>query len=55
MRAAKQLLNASGLVPLAEGLANEFRHSSALMGTPNQIEAVKAKLEKRQPDFSDPE
>jgi enoyl-CoA hydratase/carnithine racemase len=55
VRAAKQLLNASGLVPLAEGLANEFRASSSLMGGKNQIEAVMAKLEKRAPHFVDPE
>ena len=55
IRAAKQVLNASGLVPLAEGLANEFQASSSLMGGKNQIEAVMAKLEKRPPRFADPE
>ena len=55
VRAAKQLLNRSGLVPLDEGLANEFRASSKLMGGTNQIEAVIARLEKREPCFSDPE
>jgi enoyl-CoA hydratase/carnithine racemase len=55
IRAAKQLLNASGLVPLAEGLANEMAASSKLMGRPNQIEAVMAKLQKRPPQFQDPE
>jgi enoyl-CoA hydratase/carnithine racemase len=55
VRAAKQLLNAAGLVPLSEGLANEFRASAALMGGANQIEAVVAKLEKRTPRFQDPE
>ena len=55
VRAAKTLLNASGLVPVAEGLANEFRASSALMGTKNQIEAVVARLEKREPRFADPQ
>ena len=55
MRAAKQVLNASGLVPLAEGLANEFEASSRLMGGKNQIEAVVAKLGKRAPEFVDPE
>jgi enoyl-CoA hydratase/carnithine racemase len=54
VRAAKQLLNTSVQVPLAEGLANEFQASSRLMGTPNQIEAVVAKLERREPRFSDP-
>lgn len=55
VRAAKKLLNESALVPVSEGLANEFRASSALMGGKNQIEAVMAKLEKRRPDFVDPE
>ncbi len=55
VRAAKKLLNDSGLVPLAEGLANEFRASARLMGGKNQIEAVVAKLEKRKPHFADPE
>lgn len=54
VRAAKKLLNDSGLVPLAEGLANEFRTTSGLMGGKNQIEAVMAKLQQREPDFSDP-
>ncbi|MEN8160111.1 MAG: enoyl-CoA hydratase-related protein, partial [Myxococcota bacterium] len=55
VRAAKKLLNESALVPLAEGLANEMAASSRLMGSPNQIEAVVARLEKRAPRFRDPE
>ncbi len=55
VRAAKRLLNGSGLVPLAEGLANEFRASARLMGSPNQVEAVMARLERREPRFRDPE
>jgi enoyl-CoA hydratase/carnithine racemase len=54
MRAAKRLLNDSALVPLAEGLANEFKASGSLLGKPNQIEAVMAKFEKRPPRFTDP-
>jgi len=54
VRAAKRLLNDSALVSLSEGLANEFRTSATLMGTPNQIEAVVAKLQKRDPKFADP-
>jgi enoyl-CoA hydratase/carnithine racemase len=54
IRAAKALLNASGLVSLSEGLANEFEASAGLMGGKNQIEAVVAKLEKRVPRFVDP-
>jgi enoyl-CoA hydratase/carnithine racemase len=55
VRAAKKLLNESGLVGVAEGLANEFEASAKLMGGTNQIEAVMAKLEKRAPRFSNPD
>ena len=55
VRAAKKLLNASALVPVSDGLANEFRCSTELMGGKNQIEAVMAKLEKRPPRFVDPD
>jgi len=55
IRAAKKLLNTSGLVPLAEGLANEMAASSKLMGSKNQIEAVMSKLQKRPANFEDPE
>jgi enoyl-CoA hydratase/carnithine racemase len=51
LRAAKQLLNDSGLVSLDVGLANEFRASARLMGGKNQIEAVMSKLQKRAPQF----
>lgn len=53
-RAAKQLLNESGMVSVREGLANEFDASAKLLGTPNQIEAVIANLQKRAPNFSNP-
>lgn len=53
VRAAKKLLNQSGLIPLAEGLANEMAASGGLMGTRNQIEAVMSKLEKRTANFED--
>jgi enoyl-CoA hydratase/carnithine racemase len=54
IRSLKRLLNQSALVPLAEGLAMEFELSGALMGTPNQIEAIGASFEKREPVFQDP-
>jgi enoyl-CoA hydratase/carnithine racemase len=54
VRAAKKLLNASALVSLREGPANEFDASAGLMGGKNQIEAVMAKLERREPRFQDP-
>jgi enoyl-CoA hydratase/carnithine racemase len=53
IRAAKKVLNDSGLVPLAEGLANEMAASLGLMGSANQIEAVMAKLQKRPAIFTD--
>ncbi len=55
VRAAKTLLNESGLVPLAQGLANEMAASAGLMGKPNQIEAVISSLQKRPGDFIEPE
>ena len=55
VRAAKWLLNRSGLVSVSEGLADEFRCSARLMGGANQIEAVAAKLGKREPHFADPD
>jgi enoyl-CoA hydratase/carnithine racemase len=55
VRTAKKLLNESALVSVADGLANEFAASKALMGKPNQIEATMAKLEKRPAKFVDPE
>lgn len=55
VRAAKRLLNDSALVSVREGLANEFQASAGLMGKPNQIEAVVARLQKREPSFADPE
>lgn len=54
VRAAKRVLNASALVSVEQGLANEFEASAALMGTPNQIEAITAKLQRRAPEFADP-
>jgi len=53
VQAAKRLLNQSALVPVAEGLAAEVSASAALVGTPNQIEAVMARFEGREPTFTD--
>ena len=55
IRGIKRLLNQSALVPLAEGLAMEFECSGALMGSPNQMEAIAGSFEKREPVFQDPE
>lgn len=55
VRTALELLNSSALVPVAEGLANEFRAAARLMGGKNQIEAVLARLENRPARFVDPD
>jgi len=54
VRAAKRLLNGATEFtdPLA-GLTQETREQIALIGSPNQVEAVKANLEKRAPAFRD--
>jgi len=54
IRSAKQLLNAADLVSLEEGLLLEEKLQRALLGSPNQIEAVMANMEKRSPVFRDP-
>ena len=54
IRAAKRLLDASGGVDVAEGLRLEEQLQRSLIGRPNQIEAVRANVEKRAPRFVDP-
>lgn len=53
VRGAKRLLNQSGQVPLAQQFADERQTIGALIGTPNQAEAVMAFFEKRDPVFQD--
>lgn len=53
VRAAKRLLDMAGRVDLAMGLAAEQTEINALIGSPNQTEAVTAMFEKRPPRFSD--
>jgi enoyl-CoA hydratase/carnithine racemase len=55
IRAGKKLLSESVQATLAEGLALEESLQRTLIGTPNQIEAVQANLQKRAPSFRDPE
>jgi enoyl-CoA hydratase/carnithine racemase len=55
VRAAKQLIDRSGLVGLEEGLRIEEKLQRSLLGKPNQIEAVRANVEKREPEFDDPD
>jgi enoyl-CoA hydratase/carnithine racemase len=53
VRGAKALLDLAGTVSLADGFLAEERTISGLIGTPNQIEAVTAYFEKREPRFVD--
>ena len=55
IRAGKRLLDQSGLVSVEEGLALEAKLQASLIARPNQIEAVRANMEKRDPKFEDPE
>jgi enoyl-CoA hydratase/carnithine racemase len=52
IRASKRLLNDASVISPAEGLLMESREQDAIIGTPNQIEAVMAEMEKRSPSFS---
>ncbi len=54
VRGAKRLLNQSGTVPAAEQFAAERETIGGLIGGANQIEAVMAYFEKRDPIFADP-
>jgi len=53
-RAAKRLLNNAALAGLADGFAAEREEINALIGSPNQTEAVKAWFEKRDANYADP-
>jgi enoyl-CoA hydratase/carnithine racemase len=53
IRAAKRLLDMAGRVDLATGFAAEQAEIGALMGSPNQTEAIAAAFDKRQPVFAD--
>jgi hypothetical protein len=53
VRAAKRLLDLAGRVDLATGFAAEQTEIGALIGSPNQVEAVTAGFEKRDPIFDD--
>lgn len=54
IQAGKRLLNQSGLVSQAQQFVDESREIGALIGSPNQAEAVAAYFEKRAAVFSDP-
>ena len=55
IRADKELLNAASLVSLDDGLRLAAQLQGSLIGKPNQVEAVKANLQKRAPEFKDPQ
>ena len=54
IRAAKRLLDLAGRVDLETGFAAEQKEIGALVGRPNQAEAVAAEFEQRPPRFTDP-
>lgn len=53
VRGIKRLVNEAWAMSEAEGLALEAQVQLGLLGGPNQVEAVRANLEKRAPEFSD--
>jgi enoyl-CoA hydratase/carnithine racemase len=54
IRAGKRLLNGAASQTAAELLMAESVEQKALIGSPNQVEAVKANIERRAPRFSTP-
>jgi enoyl-CoA hydratase/carnithine racemase len=55
IRANKRLFNESRELASPEGFKLEEKLQAGLIGSANQVEAVKANLEKRDPKFSDPD
>jgi len=55
IRAGKRLLNAAMGHSAADLLLAESVEQKALIGSPNQAEAVRANIERRAPKFSDPQ
>jgi len=55
IRSAKRLMAESRHVSFAEGLKLEEKLQRGLIGGPNQIESVRANMEKRAPRFQDPD
>ena len=55
IRGIKRLVEQSGRVPLAQQYADEREVIGSLVSTPNQVEAVAAFFEKRDPSFADPD
>ena len=55
VRAGKRLLNSASLVSVGEGLRLEESLQRGLIGSANQVEAVQANMQKRAPQFRDPD
>jgi len=55
IRAGKKLLDTSGVVDVETGLRLEEQLQSDLLGKPDQVEAVRANAQKREPRFTDPD
>ena len=53
IRAAKRLLNAAPVTDQLSGLTQETVEQITLIGSPNQVEAVMANMQKRAPAFTD--
>ena len=53
IRASKKIIDASYYQTAEQGLLMESVEQDKIMGTPNQIEAVIAELQKRKPEFKD--
>lgn len=54
IRAAKRLLNQTSAAGALSALTAETDEQRALIGSPNQVEAVRANLDSRAPRFADP-
>jgi enoyl-CoA hydratase/carnithine racemase len=55
IRAGKKLLNETVIASRADAMRLEESLQRSLIGSPNQMEAVQANMEKRAPRFTDPE
>jgi enoyl-CoA hydratase/carnithine racemase len=53
IKGVKALLNMAGQVPLGDAFKAEERTMGSLIGSPNNVEAVTAYFEKRDPTFAD--
>ncbi|MEZ4290858.1 MAG: hypothetical protein R3E53_10125 [Myxococcota bacterium] len=55
IRAGKRLLDEAWHADERTGLALEAALQRTLIGSPNQVESIRANFEKRAPDFADPD